>query len=78
MPFKYKCRNCGEILYEDELLKSPEDLIKLKEGQCPRCKQYLYFSADRVDIKPRTTPYVEKHTGRPPGKDAKKRGNPKP
>ena len=77
MPIKYKCHSCGEVFYEGLVIKSPEDLIKFYEGKCPRCKQYLKFSADSVDIKPYVDKSSEKTSEKAPGKATGKSGKPK-
>ena len=52
MPQKIVCSICKEVLYEGELLKSPQDVIKKFEGRCPKCKKELRFKMDGVDIHP--------------------------
>ena len=52
MPQKIVCKSCKEILYEGDLLKSPQDVIKKYEGKCPKCKKELKFSTEGVDVRP--------------------------
>jgi len=52
VPQKVICKNCGEILYEGDLLKSPQDVIKKFEGKCPKCGNELGFEGEAVQVKP--------------------------
>ncbi len=52
LPQKIICSSCKEVLYEGELLKSPQDVIKKFEGKCPKCKKELKFSTEGVDVHP--------------------------
>ena len=52
MPQKIVCKSCKEILYEGDLLKSPQDIIKKYEGKCPKCKKDLKFSTEGVEVRP--------------------------
>jgi hypothetical protein len=52
LPQKIVCSGCKEVLYEGELLKSPQDVIKKYEGHCPKCKKELRFSTDGVVVTP--------------------------
>ncbi|MCW4050572.1 MAG: endonuclease Q family protein [Candidatus Bathyarchaeota archaeon] len=52
MPQKINCRECGEVLYEGDLLKSPQDVIKKFEGVCPKCKKELSFMTNAVKVQP--------------------------
>ncbi len=52
MPEKVICKNCGEILYEGDLLRSPQDVIKKYEGKCPKCSKELGFEGESVQVKP--------------------------
>jgi phage FluMu protein Com len=52
MPQKIICKECGEVLYEGELLKSPQDVIKKFEGRCPNCGKDLNFATDAVKVQP--------------------------
>ena len=55
LPQKIICRSCKEVLYEGELLKSPQDVIKKYEGKCPKCKKELKFSTEGVEVLPCNT-----------------------
>jgi RNase P subunit RPR2 len=50
LPQKIICSACKEVLYEGELLKSPQDVIKKFESKCPKCKKELKFKMEYVDI----------------------------
>ena len=52
MPQRILCSKCGEVLYEGDLLKSPQDVIKKFEGKCPSCGKELCFETDGVKVKP--------------------------
>ena len=53
MPQKILCKECNEVLYVGDLLKSPLDVIKKFEGKCPKCGKYLAFETDAVSVKSR-------------------------
>jgi hypothetical protein len=55
LPQKIVCKSCKEVLYEGDLLKSPQDVIKKFEGKCPKCKKDLKFSTDGVEVLPFAT-----------------------
>ncbi|MDP2901289.1 MAG: hypothetical protein Q8O47_10020 [Candidatus Bathyarchaeota archaeon] len=55
LPQKIVCASCKEVLYEGELLKSPQDVIKKYEGRCPKCKKDLKFKTEDVDVHPFNT-----------------------
>jgi len=52
VPQKVICKNCGKILYEGDLLKSPQDVIKKFEGNCPKCGKELGFEGKAVQVRP--------------------------
>jgi NAD-dependent SIR2 family protein deacetylase len=52
MPQKITCSECGYNLYEGEILKSPQDILKKYEGRCPKCHRKLSFSSGGVEITP--------------------------
>ncbi len=52
VPQRILCSKCGEVLYEGDLLKSPQDVIKKYEGKCPNCGKELCFGTDGVKVKP--------------------------
>lgn len=52
MPQKIVCSGCGHILYEGEILKSPQDIVKKYAGRCPRCNKSLSFSSTGVKVTP--------------------------
>ena len=52
MPQRMLCSKCKEVLYEGDLLKSPQDIIKKFEGKCPKCSKDLAFLTDAVVVKP--------------------------
>ncbi|MFQ6053314.1 MAG: hypothetical protein ACE5OO_03665 [Candidatus Bathyarchaeia archaeon] len=50
MPQKISCSGCGYTLYEGDILKSPQDIIKKYEGRCPNCDKKLSFSPKGVKV----------------------------
>ena len=52
MPQRILCKNCDEVLYEGDLLKSPQDVIKKFDGKCPECGKDLIFEPDAVTVTP--------------------------
>jgi len=52
MPQRITCSGCGKVLYEGELLKSPQDIIKKFDGRCPHCNKELKFDSDKVEVSP--------------------------
>jgi len=52
MPQKITCSECGCNLYEGDILKSPQDILKKYEGRCPKCHRKLSFSSGGVEITP--------------------------
>lgn len=55
MPQRILCKECNEVLYEGDLLKSPQDVIKKFEGKCPACGKDLSFETNAVSVKPTAT-----------------------
>jgi hypothetical protein len=55
MPQRILCKECDEVLYEGDLLKSPQDVIKKHEGKCPACGKELAFETNAVSVKPNGT-----------------------
>ena len=52
MPQRILCKKCDEVLYEGDLLKSPQDVIKKFDSKCPACGKDLSFEPDSVTVKP--------------------------
>jgi hypothetical protein len=44
------------MLYDDNILKSPQDIIKKFDGRCPECNRKLSFEAKAISI----SPFIEK------------------
>ncbi len=40
------------MLYENNILKSPQDIIKKFDGRCPECNRKLHFEAKAISIGP--------------------------
>jgi len=56
MPQRVTCAECNHMLYENNILKSPQDVIKKLDGRCPECNKKLCFEAKAISI----YPYIEK------------------
>jgi hypothetical protein len=52
MPQKIVCSECDYLLYEGDILKSPQDVVKKYDGRCPGCGRKLGFSTNGVSIHP--------------------------
>jgi len=52
MPQRVLCDDCGEILYEGDDLKSPEEIHQMYNGKCPKCGRKLSLMPRKVKILP--------------------------
>ncbi|RLI13162.1 hypothetical protein DRO35_01160 [Candidatus Bathyarchaeota archaeon] len=52
LPQKVNCDKCGAILYEGEELKSPEEIIQMHDGKCPKCGRRLSLTPVKIEVKP--------------------------
>ena len=52
MPQMVTCAECNHMLYENNILKSPQDIIKKFDGRCPECNRKLSFEAKAISIGP--------------------------
>ncbi|MEM2111627.1 MAG: hypothetical protein QXX08_07095 [Candidatus Bathyarchaeia archaeon] len=52
MPHEVKCHGCGELLYQGEELKSPEEIHQIWNGKCPKCGKKLSLMPQNVEVKP--------------------------
>ncbi len=52
MPERILCKECDEVLYEGDLLKSPHDVIKKYDEKCPKCGADLSFNAGEIIVEP--------------------------
>lgn len=52
MPQRVICSECDHVLYEGDILKSPQDILKKFDGRCPKCGRKLNFKTDSVSIYP--------------------------
>jgi len=53
LPQKIKCSHCEELLYNDEDLESPFEIMKKFNGLCPKCNNKLHFEVKNVKIVPK-------------------------
>jgi DNA-directed RNA polymerase subunit RPC12/RpoP len=59
MPQRIICSECSYSLYEGDILRSPQDIMKKYGGRCPRCNKKLSFSSSGVTV----TSYESKEAG---------------
>lgn len=52
IPQRVVCKDCGYVLYEDEDLKPPSEILNRYDGKCPECNKKLALSPLDVEIKP--------------------------
>jgi len=51
LPQQVKCDGCGAILYEGDELKSPEEILQMHNGKCPKCGRSLSLTPKRIEIR---------------------------
>jgi NAD-dependent SIR2 family protein deacetylase len=54
MPQQVNCHNCGAVLYQDEELKSAEEIHQMYNGKCPKCGKKLSLIPQNVEVKEAT------------------------
>ena len=52
MPQQVLCDGCGEILYQGDDLKSPEEIHEMYNGRCPKCGRTLSLMPQKVKFLP--------------------------
>ncbi|NLE06469.1 MAG: hypothetical protein GX638_16920 [Crenarchaeota archaeon] len=52
LPQRVICDKCGHLLYEGADLKPPDEIIKLHDGNCPKCGKKLSLIPLGVEVKP--------------------------
>jgi len=52
MPQRVICSECAHVLYEGDILRSPQDIAKKYEGRCPSCRKILKASNESISIYP--------------------------
>ncbi len=52
MPQRVVCSECSNLLYEGDILKSPQDIVKKFDGRCTSCRRKLSFSTKNLSIYP--------------------------
>jgi Zn finger protein HypA/HybF involved in hydrogenase expression len=57
LPLTVTCAECNQILYEGNILKSPQDIIKKLDGRCPKCKRKLKADHNAISL----SPHIEKN-----------------
>jgi len=51
VPQRVSCDRCGAILYEGEELKSPEEILQMHDGKCPKCGRNLSLTPKKIEVK---------------------------
>lgn len=51
-PQQVLCDKCGEILYQGNELKSPEEIHQMYNGTCPKCGRKLSLVPQKVRVLP--------------------------
>jgi DNA-directed RNA polymerase subunit RPC12/RpoP len=46
------CAECNHLLYESNILKGPQDIIKKFDSRCPECNRKLSFDAKAISLYP--------------------------
>lgn len=52
MPERVVCEECGYVLYEDDDLKTPDEILSQYDGKCPECGKKLALVPLDVEVKP--------------------------
>jgi len=60
LPQRVDCDECGAVLYEGEELKSPEDILQMYDGKCPKCGRNLSLTPKRIEVKAASNSSIEK------------------
>lgn len=60
MPQRVNCDGCGAVLYEGEELKSPEEILQMYDGKCPKCGRNLSLTPKKIEVKAASNSSVEK------------------
>jgi len=50
MPQRVNCHQCGYILYQGQELKSPEDILQIYDGKCPKCGVKLSLAPLNINV----------------------------
>jgi len=52
LPQTVTCAECNHLLYESNILKGPQDIIKKFDSRCPECNRKLSFDAKAISLYP--------------------------
>lgn len=52
MPQRVVCKKCGCVLYDDDELKTPDEILNQHNGKCPKCGKKLALVPLDVEVKP--------------------------
>jgi len=50
LPVRLICHQCNYVLYEDQELVSPKEIIEKSGGKCPKCSMPLSFDPSKLNI----------------------------
>ena len=53
MPQKVSCNGCGNVLYEGNELKAPDEIISAYDGKCNKCGKELSLYPINIEVKPK-------------------------
>jgi NAD-dependent SIR2 family protein deacetylase len=48
MPLRVRCNKCEKIIYESNIIKSPQELYKKFAGKCPKCEETLSKNYEKI------------------------------
>ncbi len=52
MPQRVVCHGCGQVLYEGQELRPPDEILQQHGGNCPKCGRKLSLLPIDVEVKP--------------------------
>ena len=52
VPQRVICQKCGYVLYDEDDLKPPDEILHQYNGKCPRCGKKLALVPLDVEVKP--------------------------
>jgi len=61
LPQRVNCHGCGAILYEGKELKSPEEILQIHGGKCPKCGRTLSLIPKKIEVKTAPNMNLEKY-----------------
>jgi ribosomal protein S27AE len=52
VPQRVICQKCGYVLYDEDDLKPPDEILHQHNGKCPKCGKKLALVPLDVEVKP--------------------------